>query len=64
MNERFIIFTVRPITDVDVSIYTEDTRVNPEDREVVADTDKLIQTMTMISEVLKDEGFAVLFEVD
>lgn len=64
MNERFIIFTVRPITDVDISIYTEDTRVNPEDREVVAGTDKLIQAMTMISEVLNDEGYAVLFEVD
>ncbi len=64
MEERAVVFTITPVTDSDVRIYTKDSRVRPEDREVEATNSKLVNAMTMISEILNDEGFAVLFEVD
>ena len=64
MEDRAIVFTITPVTDSNVRIYTKDGRVRPEDREVETTNSKLVNAMTMISEILNDEGFAVLFEVD
>ena len=64
MEDRAVVFTITPVTDRDIRIYTKDGRVKPEDREVDADATHLVNVMTMISALLNEEGFAVLFEVD
>ena len=64
MEERAVVFTITPVTDRDIRIYTKDGRIKPEDREVNADATHLVNAMTMISTILNDEGYAVLFEVD
>ena len=64
MEERPIVYTITPITDVNIRIYTKDYRVDPKDQEVEVHVTKLVNAMTMISEILNDEGYAVLFEVD
>ena len=64
MEDRAVVFTITPVTDRDIRIYTKDGRIKPEDREVTADATHLVNVMTMISALLNEEGFAVLFEVD
>lgn len=64
MEDRAIVYTITAVTDSEIRIYTHDARVGEEDQEIYAAPSKLLQAMIMISEVLNNEGFAVLFEVD
>lgn len=59
MNERPVIFTVTE----DGRIYTEDKRVREEKRKWETVND-VYRSMSMITETLNQEGYAVLFEVD
>ena len=64
MEDRPIVYTITPVTDVNIRIYTKDWRVDPKDQEIEVHVTKLVNAMTMISVLLNDEGYAVLFEVD
>ena len=64
MEDRAIVYTISQISDIDCEIYTHDARVKPEDRLITISNSKLINSMIMISSILNDEGYAVLFEVD
>ena len=64
MKDSTIIYTVSQIGDNVCEIYTNDGRVEPKDRLITISNSKLINSMIMISSILNDEGYAVLFEVD
>lgn len=64
MEDRPIVFTISRIGDNICEIYTDDGRVEPKDRLITISNPKLINSMMMISSILNDEGYAVLFDVD
>jgi len=64
MEDRAITYTISQIDNSRCMIYTRDSRVHGDDRSIECVNSKLINTMIMISEILNEEGFAVLFEVD
>ena len=64
MEDRAITYTISQIDDGRCMLYTRDSRVHGGDRSVECANSKLINTMIMVSSLLNDEGYAVLFEVD
>lgn len=64
MEDRPIVYTITQLSNGDCRIYTKDSRVKPGDDDLTVANSKLINTMIMISSLLNDEGYAVLFEVD
>ena len=64
MEERTIVFTISQVSDTGWRIYTRDGRVKDADNNITVVKSKLINAMIMVSEILNDEGYAVLFEVD
>lgn len=60
-----VVYTITAESDTRCRLYTKDSRISEKDRCVgPVVTSKLLNTMIMISSVLNDEGFAVIFEVD
>ena len=56
-----ITYIVVPVDRDTCRLYTEDTRVGAGDNDITVANDKLINMMGMMTEVLKDEGYAVVF---
>ena len=64
MEERPIVYTITPIAGSNIRIYTKDARVKDGDNDIQIASKNLLAEMTIISSILNDEGYAVLFEVD
>lgn len=64
MEDRAVTYTISQIDDERCMLHTKDSRIHGGDRSVECVNSKLINTMIMISSILNDEGYAVLFEVD
>ena len=64
MEERAIVFTISQVSNTGWRIYTRDSRVKDADNNITVVKSKLINAMIMVSEILNDEGYTVLFEVD
>ena len=64
MEDRPIVFTISPLADDTCRIYTRDARVKDGDNDVTVAAAKLTNMMTVMSHILNDDGYAVLFEID
>jgi len=64
MEERPIVYTITELDPINIRIYTKDARVKDGDNDIKIASGNLMAEMIIISELLNDEGFAVLFEVD
>ena len=64
-EERPIVYTITEEDDSHCKLYTTDNRVEARDRMIssVANS-KLVNTMIVVSTLLNNEGYAVLFEVN
>lgn len=62
--DRPITYTVTPLDDGTCRLYTKDSRVKPGDNDITVTNSKLMNMMIVTSEILNNEGYAVLFEVD
>lgn len=64
-EDRPVVYTIIAENDDQFRIYTKDSRLVAKDSEIEhIHISKLFNTMVMISTILNDEGYAVLFEVD
>ena len=59
-----IIYTVSQLNGNACRLYTKDSRVKDGDRDITVSSSKLINMMIVTSEILNNEGYVVLFEVD
>lgn len=64
MEDRPVVFTITELDPINIRIYTKDARVKDGDNDIQIANGNLISMMTIITKLLNDEGFAVLFEVD
>ena len=64
-ESRPIIYTITLEDDVHYRIYTKDSRVSEGDANIEhIHISNLFKELTIITSVLNDEGYAVLFDVD
>jgi len=64
-DERPVTYTITSEDDVYFKIYTKDSRVSGRDANIEhIHISNLFKELTIISSILNDEGYAVLFEVD
>ena len=59
-----IVYTISQLGAKGVRIFTKDTRVAAGDKDITVTAKNVANMMTVISEILKDEGFSVLFKSD
>ena len=64
MEDRPVVFTITEIDPINIRIYTKDARIKDGDNDITIASGNLMAEMIIISSILNDEGFAVLFEVD
>ena len=64
MEDRPIVYIITELDPINIRIYTKDSRVKDGDNDIQICSGNLIKEMIIISELLNDEGYAVLFEVD
>ena len=64
MEDRPIVYTITEIDPANIRIYTKDARVRDGDNDIKIASDNLMSELIIISSILNDEGYAVLFEVD
>ena len=64
MEDRPIVYTITELDPINIRLYTKDARVKDGDSDIQIANGNLISMMTIISKLLNDEGYAVLFEVD
>ena len=64
-NSTPVVYMITPVTDIEFDIFTKDVRI-PKSSAMINSIaiDKLFNAMTMITELLADEGYIVQFEVD
>ena len=64
-EERHVTYTITSEDDVHYRIYTKDSRISEGDANIEhIHISNLFKELTIISSILNDEGYAVLFEVD
>ena len=63
-EDRPVVYTVTHVDTSRVRIYTKDGRIREGDNDIIVTLSNLLNEMVIISKILNDEGFAVLFEVD
>ena len=63
MEDRPVVYTITEIDPINIRIYTKDSRVKDGDDDITIASGNLMAEMIVISEILNNEGFAVLFEV-
>lgn len=64
MEDRPVVYTITELDPTNIRIYTKDSRVKDGDNDITIASRNLMAEMIIISEILNDEGYAVLFEVD
>lgn len=59
-----IMYTITELDSINARIYTTDNRVADRDKEILICSGNLLSMMHIITNLLADEGYSVVFEVN